>query len=60
MIKLLANLGVLIIALLHIWFCILEMFLWTKPLGLKIFNIKPDFAKQSAPLAANQGLYNVF
>lgn len=60
MIKILANLGVIITAVLHLWFCILEMFLWTKPLGLKIFRMNKEFAHQSAPLAANQGIYNAF
>jgi putative membrane protein len=54
------NTGILFIALLHIWFCMLEMFLWQKPLGLKTFKLEPDFAARSAPLAANQGLYNLF
>jgi len=50
----------LIVALLHIYFLILEMFLWTKPLGLKTFGQNLDKAKSSAILAANQGLYNGF
>lgn len=60
MMYLLINIGTLLIAVLHFWFAILEMFLWTKPVGLKIFNLSPSFAAQSAPLAANQGLYNLF
>ena len=60
MIKILANIGVAITALLHFWFLILEMFFWTKPLGLKIFKMKQEFAYQSATLAANQGIYNGF
>jgi putative membrane protein len=36
------------------------MFMWTKPLGLKAFGLKPEFAEQSKVLAANQGLYNGF
>lgn len=54
------NVGVFIIALLHIWFCVLEMVFWQKPLGLKIFNINAETARISATLAANQGLYNLF
>jgi putative membrane protein len=54
------NTGIFLIALLHVWFFILEMFLWQKPIGLKTFRIHPEFAKQSASLAANQGLYNLF
>ena len=44
----------------HVWFLVLEMFLWTRPLGLKTFRNTPEFARQSAALAANQGLYNGF
>jgi len=40
--------------------CVLEMFLWDKPFGLKIFHLTPEFAKASKILAANQGLYNGF
>ncbi len=49
-----------IVALLHLWFLVLEMFLWDTPLGRKTFGLKPDFASQSKVLAANQGLYNGF
>lgn len=52
--------GTLLIALLHIWFLILEMFFWQKPIGLKIFKIDFNQARLTAPLAANQGLYNGF
>lgn len=48
------------IALLHAWFLTLEMFLWTKPLGLRVFGLSLERAKASAVLAANQGLYNGF
>lgn len=60
MIKMISNIGIVIIAVLHLWFCILEMFFWTKPLGLKIFRMNQEFAIQSAKLAANQGIYNTF
>lgn len=60
MINLLVNLGVAITAVLHFWFFALEFFLWTKPLGLKVFNMTQERANQSASLAANQGLYNAF
>jgi putative membrane protein len=56
----LANLLVAVVAALHVYFLILEMFLWTKPLGLKTFRKSPEKAAQSAVLAANQGLYNGF
>jgi putative membrane protein len=49
-----------IIALLHIWFLVLEMFLWAKPIGLKAFNQTLEKAKATEVLAANQGLYNGF
>ena len=49
-----------LVALLHAYFLVLEMFLWTKPLGLKVFNNTPEFAEASKVLAANQGLYNGF
>ncbi len=55
-----ANLVVLIIALLHLYILVLEMFLWDKPRGLKAFGLTPEFAAQTKVLAANQGLYNGF
>jgi putative membrane protein len=55
-----ANIVVGIIALMHVWFLTLEMFLWDKPAGLRAFGITPEFAAQSKVLAANQGLYNGF
>jgi putative membrane protein len=55
-----ANLAVALVALLHLYFLILEMFLWEKPLGRRTFGLTPEFAKASKALAANQGLYNGF
>jgi putative membrane protein len=55
-----ANTLVALVAALHGYFLILEMFLWTKPLGLKTFRNSPEKAAESAVLAANQGLYNGF
>src|ERR1700712_778773 len=55
-----ANLLVALVAVLHVYFLVLEMFLWTKPLGLKTFHNTPEKAQDSAVLAANQGLYNGF
>lgn len=49
-----------IIALLHILFMLLEMLLWTKPMGRKIFKLSESYAESSKTLAANQGLYNGF
>jgi putative membrane protein len=48
------------VAFLHLGFLYLEMFLWSKPQGLKIFRIDAEFASKSSALAANQGLYNGF
>ncbi|QFI77173.1 DUF1304 domain-containing protein [Bradyrhizobium betae] len=49
-----------LIAALHAYFLILEMFLWDKPLGLKTFRNTPEKAETTKVLAANQGLYNGF
>lgn len=49
-----------LVALLHAWFLVLEMFLWTRPLGLRTFRNTPDKAEATRVLAANQGLYNGF
>jgi len=51
---------VVIIALLHIYFLVLEMFLWDKPTGLKIFGNTKEEASATKVLASNQGLYNGF
>ena len=55
-----ANLLVALVAVLHVYFLVLEMFLWQKPLGLKTFRNTPAKAAETAVLAANQGLYNGF
>jgi putative membrane protein len=55
-----ANIVVTLVALLHVYFLVLEMFLWTKPQGLKAFRLSLEKATDSAVLAANQGLYNGF
>ena len=49
-----------LVALLHLYFLVLEMFLWTHPTGRKAFRTTPEFAQASKTLAANQGLYNGF
>ncbi len=54
------NLLVGIVAVLHVYFLVLEMFLWEKPYGIKTFGLTPEFAAASKTLAANQGLYNGF
>ena len=51
---------IVLVALLHLYFLVLEMFLWTKPLGLKVFAQSREKAEQSKVLTANQGLYNGF
>lgn len=48
------------VALEHLWFFVLESFLWQKPLGLKTFRMDAAKAAITAPLAKNQGLYNAF
>jgi putative membrane protein len=55
-----ANSLVALVAALHVYFLVLEMFLWTRPLGLKTFRNSIEKATDSAVLAANQGLYNGF
>lgn len=49
-----------LVALLHGYFLVLEMFLWTKPYGRRVFNLTPEKAEATRTLAANQGLYNGF
>jgi putative membrane protein len=57
---LVANVLVALVAALHAFFLILEMFLWDKPLGLKVFRNTPEKAEIMKVLAANLGLYNGF
>ena len=56
----LANVLVGLVAAIHVYILILEMFLWTTPRGRKAFGTTPEFAAASKTLAANQGLYNGF
>lgn len=58
--RIVADILVALVALLHVYFLVLEMFLWTKPLGLKTFANTQEKANDTAVLAANQGLYNGF
>lgn len=58
--SLLALLLTVLVAVLHAYFLVLEMFLWTRPLGLKTFRNTPEKAETTRVLAANQGLYNGF
>jgi putative membrane protein len=55
-----ATVVVLLVALLHVYILVLEMFLWDKPRGRKAFGTTREFAAQTKVLAANQGLYNGF
>ena len=56
----LATAVVLFVALLHLGFLVLEMFLWSTPIGRRVFGLPPEVMRTSASLAANQGLYNGF
>ncbi len=58
--KRVATFLVALVALEHLYILVLEMFLWTKPAGLRAFGLTPEFAEQTRVLAANQGLYNGF
>ncbi|MGB5811245.1 MAG: DUF1304 domain-containing protein [Polyangiales bacterium] len=51
---------IIFVAAFHVWALILEMFLWTKPLGRKTFGLTKEVAESSKGLAMNQGLYNGF
>jgi putative membrane protein len=55
-----ANVLVGLVVLIHVYIVVLEMFLWDKPFGRKVFGSTPEFAAASKVLAANQGLYNGF
>lgn len=55
-----ANIVVGLIAVLHVYILVLEMFLWDKPAGLRAFKQTQEAATASKVLAANQGLYNGF
>jgi putative membrane protein len=57
---LVANILIGVVAVLHLVFLVLEMFLWSKPMGRRVFGLSREYAEQSATLAANQGLYNGF
>ncbi len=58
--KKISNILVAFVAVEHLYFLVLEMFLWTSPIGLKTFNLTLEFATETVTLAANQGLYNGF
>jgi putative membrane protein len=56
----LSRILVALVALLHLGFLVLEMFLWTGSIGQRVFGMTAEYADQTAVLAANQGLYNGF
>ena len=58
--SLVATAIVALLALIHVYILVLEMFLWDTPKGRKAFNLTPEFAQATKVLAANQGLYNGF
>jgi len=58
--SLITNILIGIVAVLHVYFLVLEMFLWDTSFGIKAFGLTPEFAAASKVLAANQGLYNGF
>ncbi len=60
MMSMIAQLLIGLVALLHLYFLVLEMFLWTRPIGLKTFRNTAEKAETTRVLAANQGLYNGF
>jgi putative membrane protein len=58
--KLAAQIAAALVAALHLYFLVLEMFLWDRPFGRRSFGLTREFAAASKSLAANQGLYNGF
>jgi putative membrane protein len=59
-VEVVAGILVALVAVVHVYIVVLEMFLWKTPRGQKAFGLTPEFAEQTAVLAANQGLYNGF
>ncbi len=55
-----ATILILLVALIHAYFLVLEMFRWEAPRTRKVFGTTPEFAAESRVMAANQGLYNGF
>jgi putative membrane protein len=60
MLSTLSTVAVALMAALHVYILVLEMFLWTTPRGMKAFGLTPELARATKTLAANQGLYNGF
>jgi len=59
-VRLVATAVIALVAALHVYFLVLEMFLWRTPFGRRTFRTTVEQAESSAVLAANQGLYNGF
>jgi putative membrane protein len=59
-VNIVADVLVGLVAALHLYFLVLEMFLWTTPTGRRTFGLERDFAEATRAMAANQGLYNGF
>ena len=55
-----ARVLIALVALEHFYFCVLECFLWNTPFGRRTFGTTPEFAASTAPMMANQGVYNAF
>ena len=55
-----AQIVILLVALIHVYVLVLEMFLWDTPRGRRAFGLTPEFSAATKVLAANQGLYNGF
>jgi putative membrane protein len=55
-----ADIATGLVAAIHFYILVLEMFLWDTPRGRRVFGTTPEFATASKVLAANQGLYNGF
>jgi putative membrane protein len=49
-----------LVAALHLYFLVLEMFLWATPAGQRAFGRTREEQEATKVLAANQGLYNGF
>ena len=58
--KTLGDVAVALVALLHLYFLVLEMLLWDRPFGMRVFGLTPEKAAATRSLAMNQGLYNGF
>ena len=58
--SLVADIIIALLALIHVYILVLEMFLWDSPKGRKAFGLTPEFSAATKVLAANQGLYNGF